>query len=103
MRHAILGALRAHGVVVVRLGDAAHDGVEAVTEPLPDDLLDDDGHLLVVGFVGSAREVLPRVAPERRGVDRLDPSKHLREPPLGVGVVVGQHVGRVDARERLKP
>ncbi len=76
--------------------------VIVVAVPPADDLLHDHRHLLFLDPVGGGLDVAlgrPRVG---RGVHQLDGVAQLVEAHPQVGVVVGQHVGGVDAGEGLE-
>ena len=73
-------------------------GVEAIRVPAPDDLLDDHRHLLP-GLPARGGEAFPRAREERRGPDELHRLDQLAKAASGVGLVVGDHLGRVEAGE----
>ncbi|HSQ60981.1 MAG TPA: hypothetical protein VLT84_11230 [Acidobacteriota bacterium] len=98
-RHALLRARRARGVDVPRARHAREIGIEARAVAPADDLLHDDGHLLLHRPAGR-RPVAPRAFEERGGPDELDRLGQAPKAALGVVLVVGDHLRGVDARER---
>ena len=97
---AVRGLFVADGVVVDRPRHARAGGEE---EPLllrAAHLLDDDGHLLLRDEVLRSLDVGPRRREIDRRVDALDGFEQQAEH-LVLVIDVGDHVGRVDAGERL--
>ena len=101
-RDAVLGLEVARRVVVRRQADAREVRIVVVLVPPADDLLHDDRHLLLLDAVGGRLDVALGRARVGRGVDQLDGVAQLVQAHLQVGMVVGQHVGGVDAREGLE-
>ena len=96
----LLGGLVADGVVVQRTEHARERGIIAVTILTADDLLQDDGHLLLVDDVLRGYHICLRVLVVHRGVDALDGTgQHAQH--LILVVQIGYHIRTVDAGEGL--
>ena len=98
---AVLGARLAGAVEAVGARDAGDVRVEAIAVAAADDRLDDDRHPVVHLAVARHAAVRAGVLEERGGVDELDRLDQPMEARFRVVLVVGDHLGRVDARERL--
>ena len=103
-RHRGDTVLRRHGtgrIEVVRAGHAGHVWVEAVAVRGPHQFLHDHRHLLFFRAVRSGPEVVLGVLAEGGCVHALDGRLQLGQAHAPSRVVVGQHVGLVDAGQRL--
>ena len=76
--------------------------VEPTGEPVSDDFLDHDGHLLIVGTATSGFDVAFRTAEVRRCVDELHRLDELVEASVDVRLVVRDHLGPVDTGKRVE-
>ena len=97
---AFVGALIVDGIVVERASHARDGRIEARAVLLPHDLLDDDGHLLLVDDVARGLHVGFRVLEVDRSIDALDGIRKHEEHPAAV-VEIGHHISVVDTGKRL--
>ena len=97
---ALLGLLVADGIVVERAQHAAERRIEAGAVLAAYDLLQDDGHLLLVDDIRRGGHVGLGVLVVDGGVDGLDGTgQHAQH--LVLVVQIGHHVGGVDTGEGL--
>ncbi len=97
----VLRAARAGGIEVVRARHAGEVGIEAPPVLGADDALDDHRHLLFLEAVGRHLQEGLGLLGEGRGVDALDRLDQLDQTLLRIRITVRQHVGAVNAGERL--
>lgn len=95
-----VGFLVTDGIVVHRSQHTGDIGVEPVAILLADDLLKNDGHLLLVDDVARSRHIRFRVLEEHRGVDTFDGTG---QHPQHLVLVVEpwNHIGVVDSGKGL--
>ncbi len=98
--HPVLRLLPTERVVVERAGDAGGVGVPVGAVLASDDLLDDDGHLLILVEVVGGPGVLLCPPEEGRRPDGAHRVAKLLQPML-IGSAVRDHGGHVDAGVRL--
>ena len=99
--HPVLGLGLADGIIIVGAGHAGKVGIEAFRVRPAHHRLDDHGHLFVLHAVGRAGDVGLGLAEERRRIDELDGVDQVEEADIVAVLVVGQHLGGIDAGERL--
>ena len=92
----------AEGIEVIRPGHSGNMRIETLTAAHPDDLLDDHRHFLIRRGVLCRPDIVFRVLEEGRGIDELHGLDQFLEPGVGTHLVVGDHLGGIDAGERLE-
>src|ERR1019366_4002540 len=97
--HTLLRTRRSGRIKVVGARHSGHVRIKAIAMPLPDNFLEDDGHLLFVGIVACRPDVVARFPEVRGSVYELDGLSQSPETRVLIELVVRDHLGPVNAGE----
>ncbi len=100
MGEAVRGLDGFRGIEVVRLADAGYHGIEDIAVLLSGELLHDDRHLLFLDAVVRVSHIFLRSLVEDRGIHEFHRVCELPQANFQVGMAVGDHVCRIEPRER---
>ena len=94
------GRAGAAGIEIVGAGHSRDIRIKTVAVPQTDDLLEDDRHLLFARITARRLDVVAGFAKVSGSVDKLDGLNQLPETGVRIELIVRNHLGAVDTRER---